>query len=39
MTNKQFNSFLEALKIIVQTAAERESILNYINQIQTKLNE
>lgn len=39
MTNKQFNSFLEALKIIVQAAVDRENILNYIDQIQNKLNE
>jgi hypothetical protein len=39
MTNKQLNSFLEALKIIIQSSSDRENILKYIEQIQTKLNE
>lgn len=39
MTNKQLNSFLEALKIIIQSSSDRENILKYVEQIQTKLNE
>ncbi len=37
MSNKQLNSFLESLKIIIQNAADKESVLNAIEQLQNKL--
>jgi hypothetical protein len=37
MSNKQLNSFLESLKIIVENATDKESILKAIEQPQSKL--
>ena len=39
MNTKQLNSYLEALKIIAQNAADKAEIIKAIEQLQTKLNE
>lgn len=39
MNTKQLNSYLEAIKIIAQNAAEIIEIIKAIEQLQTKLNE
>lgn len=38
MTNKQLESYLEAIKLIAQNASSLESVINAIEQLQNKLN-
>ena len=39
LNTKQLNSYLEALKIIVENATDKAEILKAIEQLQSKLNE
>ncbi len=39
MSNKQLNSYLEAIKIIVKNSADKENIIKAIEQLQKKLKE
>ncbi len=39
MSNKQLNSYLEAIKLIAQTAKDTAEIIRAIEQLQSKLNE
>lgn len=37
MTNKQLESYLEAIKLIAQNASSLETVINAIEQLQNKL--
>lgn len=37
MTNKQLDSYLEAIKLIAQNASSLETVINAIEQLQNKL--
>lgn len=37
MTNKQLDSYLEAIKLIAQNASSLETVVNAIEQLQNKL--
>ena len=37
MTNKQLDSYLEAIKLIAQNASNLETVVNAIEQLQNKL--
>lgn len=37
MTNKQLESYLEAIKLIAQNASSVETVINAIEQLQNKL--
>lgn len=37
MTNKQLDSYLEAVKLIAQNASSLETVINAIEQLQNKL--
>jgi hypothetical protein len=39
MSNKQLNSYLEAIKIIAQTTTDNTQIIKAIEQLQQKLKE
>ena len=39
MTNKQMLTFLEAIKIIIESSSDRENIIKAIEQLQSKLKE
>ena len=39
MSNKQLNSYLEAIKIIAQTTTDNKQIIKAIEQLQQKLKE
>ena len=39
MSNKQLNSYLEAIKIIVKNSADKENTIKAIEQLQKKLKE
>jgi hypothetical protein len=37
MTNKQLDSYLEAIKLIAQNASSLETVINAIEQLQNRL--